>query len=245
MTTISNKTLQPTISVIVPAYNEEKGIRRVLDVLLKADFLTKIIVIDDGSRDKTKEIVQRYCKLDNRIELCEQERNLGKGQAIHTGLLLTDADIIVTLDADLINLRVINISDLVTPIIEKRADVTLGIFHNGRWYTDLAHYLTPWLTGQRCIRRELFGFISWDAAKGYGFETAITIAIQRHGWVCTQVRWFGVTHPSSESHRGIFQGIKMRSKMYLNIIRAWLVANWFHEKTIKDGKYLKGNSRIR
>jgi hypothetical protein len=152
--------------------------------------------------------------------------------------------VIVTLDADLIDLRVRNISDLVNPVVEKRADVTLGIFYAGRWYTDLAHFLTPWLSGQRCMRRELFDFISWDGARGYGLETAIAIGIQRCGWACTQVRWQGVTHPSSESHRGIYPGIKTRVKMYSNIIRAWIVTNRYYQKMITDGKALKSDSRI-
>jgi glycosyltransferase involved in cell wall biosynthesis len=213
-----------SIAAILPTFNEEKGIGRVLEILCQSKILTEIIVVDDGSVDRTASIIETYKKKDPRISVYRHTTNLGKGQSVMTGYLASTAKYILTIDADLIGLKPDHLIDLVDPVLYGEADMTLGIFRGGNWATDLSHRLTPWLTGQRCLRRDLFRDINWKAATGYGLETAITIAAQKHGWRRRKVYWQGVSHPPSEGHRGLLKGILNRSKMYCHIIRAWYLA---------------------
>ena len=213
------------IAAIIPAYNEAKGIGNVLGVLRLVDPLVEIIVVDDGSVDGTVEEIQKCLELDPRIRILRHPENRGKGQAIISGWLATEAPFLVTLDADLVGLRPKQVLDLIDPVLGKRADMTLGLFRHGHWRTEYSHRVTPWLTGQRCYRAILLKFIALPAASGYGFETAITVAARRRRWRCLRVPLDGVSHPPSESHRGFWKGVVTRSRMYAQIVRAWYLAN--------------------
>ena len=88
------------VTVVVPAYNEEKTIRKTLDSLLKLNWpksKLQIIVVDDGSTDNTSSIVIEYMK--KGIALIVQE-NKGKGNAMNTGLKNANGEFFVCLDAD-------------------------------------------------------------------------------------------------------------------------------------------------
>ncbi|MCX8178884.1 MAG: glycosyltransferase family 2 protein [Candidatus Aenigmarchaeota archaeon] len=82
-------------SLIIPAYNEEKRIGEVLDILVKSFSNYEIIVVDDGSKDKTKEIA-----LSKGVKVVSYKKNKGKGFAVKKGLLHAIGDIIGFVDAD-------------------------------------------------------------------------------------------------------------------------------------------------
>ena len=89
----------PSISVLVPAYNEEKVIARTIEGLLESDYLNKeIIVIDDGSKDKTLEVANKY---KNKVKVLHKE-NGGKASAMNYGLAYAKGEIIIIVDADTI-----------------------------------------------------------------------------------------------------------------------------------------------
>lgn len=89
----------PRISVIVPAYNEENVIRSTIESLLATDYQDKeIIVVDDGSTDKTLEIAMAY---KDKIKVIHKE-NGGKASALNQGLLYATGEIVTIVDADTI-----------------------------------------------------------------------------------------------------------------------------------------------
>jgi glycosyltransferase involved in cell wall biosynthesis len=220
----------PLIAAIIPAYNEAAGIGKVLSILRQVDLLAEIIVIDDGSVDGTTHEIEKCAALDPRIRAICHTENRGKGQAIISGWRATRAPLLVTLDADLVGLKPEQVVELILPVLEKQADMTLGLFRHGYWQTEYSHRVTPWLTGQRCFRAELLKSVSLPAAAGYGFETALTVVARRYRWRCIRVPLEGVSHPPSESHRGFWRGIATRSKMYAQIVRAWYVAIGWERK---------------
>lgn len=98
-TTIQEPSSYPKISVIVPAYNEEKVIERTIQGLVETKYPDKeIIVIDDGSKDTTFQIINKYKK---QIKALHKE-NGGKASAINFGLAYATGEIIVVVDADTI-----------------------------------------------------------------------------------------------------------------------------------------------
>ncbi len=219
-----NYYLSQTISVIIPAYNEASGIIKVIDAIRNTAFIGEIIVVDDGSHDQTGTLALEAAKSDPRIQVIIHPVNRGKGQAFFSGLAACNNSIIVTLDADLIGLKPEHIYKLVKPVLENRKDMTLGIFRGGKFFSDLSHWATPWLSGQRCYRSEILRFVSREAATGYGLETAITVAAKQRDWRVEHVIWNGVSHPPSEFHRGRLRGILTRGRMYTHILRAWYIA---------------------
>ena len=88
------------ISVVIPAYNEEEVIRNTLtsslEYLEKQHVPAEIIVVDDGSTDRTPNIVKEFPE----VKLVSHEKNYGKGRAVRTGYLLAENPIVVVMDAD-------------------------------------------------------------------------------------------------------------------------------------------------
>jgi glycosyltransferase involved in cell wall biosynthesis len=220
---------KPHITAIVPAYNEARGIGKVLEVLSRVELLGEILVVDDGSIDSTAQEVKAAARCDPRIRLIRHSHNQGKGQAVLTGWRATRAPILLTLDADLNGLQPGQVKDLIRPLLQDQADMTLGLFRQGMRSTDNSHRVTPWLTGQRCFRADLLKYISYSAAAGYGFETALTVAARQQSWRVVKVALVGVSHPPSETHRGFRQGLRTRSRMYAEIIRAWYVSTGWQQ----------------
>lgn len=214
----------PSIAVIIPVYNEAYRVGKVLDVVCNVAEIGEIIVVDDGSNDHSLKVAIQAQECDQRIHLIIHSKNLGKGQAIHSGLNATRAELILLLDADLYGLGVQHLQALYSPLVVDDLDMTIGIFRGGKFYSDFGHWATPWLSGQRCLWRERLESISWRAADGYGLETAITMTSLRNKWKWKKVVWRGVSHPPSETHRGVVNGLINRSKMYLQIVRAFLLA---------------------
>lgn len=94
----------PKISVIMPAYNAEKYIKEAIDSILMQTFADfEFIIIDDGSTDRTAEIVNSYS--DSRIRFCPNERNMGVAATLNRGLGLAYGEYIARMDADDISMQ--------------------------------------------------------------------------------------------------------------------------------------------
>ena len=231
--TVIDSTLPASrVAALVPGLNEAGRIGKVLEVLRAVPLLDEIIVIDDGSTDNMLDEINQASVLDQRIRVIRHETNLGKGQSLFDALHSTQASVILTLDADLFALKPQHVMDLIQPVVDGKLDMTVGLFRGGKFSTDLSHFGTPWLTGQRCLRRELFTYVSEDAASGYGFETALTIAAHQHKCKTRRVYLNGVSHPHSEFHRGFWQGVSTRAKMYVQILQAWHKASRGSQKRL-------------
>jgi len=215
---------KPLIAAIIPTYNEERNVAGVLEALRLTEILDEIIIVDDGSKDRTVEIVRKFAATDQRVQVIQHEQNKGKGQAIFTGWAATTAPYLLLLDADLHDLTPGHIRALMAPILDRRADMTLGLFWGGHINTDFSHWATPFLTGQRGLRAEILKYVSRDAAAGYGFEVALTVAASQQNYHKHIVLLKGVWHPPSEFHRGGLNGLIWRFRMYGQIIRGWVIA---------------------
>ena len=96
----------PSCSILIPAHNEEKVIGRTIESMLNLEYpkdKLKIIIINDGSADGTKEIIQRYAAQDTRVVLFDVPKGLGgkgKSRALNLGMKAASSDIIAIYDAD-------------------------------------------------------------------------------------------------------------------------------------------------
>jgi glycosyltransferase involved in cell wall biosynthesis len=201
------------IAAVVPAYNEEARIGPVLRALLAAPELAEIIVVNDGSQDGTAAVARQFPT----VRALDLPENRGKGAAMHCGALASEAELILFLDADLIGLRPEHVTDLLRPVLDGEAAMTVGVFRGGRLATDLSHFLVSYISGQRALSRELFLAIPGIAAARSGVETTITRHVKRRGLRVHKVAMQGVTHPMKEEKLGTLPGFKARLKMYWEI----------------------------
>lgn len=127
-----------TICVVVPAYNEEKLIGNVIETM--PEFVDRIVIVDDKSRDKTVEIVKGYLeKSEERLVLIQHEKNQGVGGAIVTGYKWardSKMEITAVMAGD-VQMDPDDLSGLLDPIIEGETDYTKG----NRLFTGQAFYI--------------------------------------------------------------------------------------------------------
>lgn len=115
---------EKVLSVVIPVYNEKETILRIIDKVLQLDFVKEIIVVDDGSKDGTVELL-REAALDGRVRIFFHDRNRGKGAALRTGFGHVTGEIVAVQDADL-EYDPNEFAEMIKPILEGVADVVYG-----------------------------------------------------------------------------------------------------------------------
>lgn len=193
---------RPLVTVIIPAYNEERVIESSVHRILASDYVPiEVIVADDGSKDRTSPIVAAAFGDDPRVRLMTMV-NGGKASALNRALAVAKGDIIVALDADT-QFEPETISRLVRWFVREDLGAVAGNAKVG----NRVNLVTRWqgveyVTAQNIERRALTRFDAimvvpgavgaWrrqalDDVGGYPEDTLaedqdLTIAIQRHGW---------------------------------------------------------------
>ncbi len=93
------------LSIVIPAYNEEKRIlaslQKIVAYLKQQTYSYEIIVVDDGSADSTREVVENFKKTYSNLRLLANTKNQGKGSAVKKGMLESTGDLLFFTDADL------------------------------------------------------------------------------------------------------------------------------------------------
>lgn len=202
------------VTVIIPAYNEEKAIGEVLSAVKSVRLIDNILVVSDGSTDSTAEIAKNF-----HVNVLELARNMGKGGAMKAGLDNSSGDIILFLDADLIGLTGEHVSKLIEPVYSDRADMSIGIFKGGRFATDLAQKVSPYLSGQRAVKRTVLNCLPGLDVLKFGVEVALTKYIMKNGIKVEEVELWGMSHYTKEEKLGLVKGAGARLKMYGDIIK--------------------------
>lgn len=202
-----------SITCIIPAYNEEKTIGHIIDVLKSTDIINEIIVVSDGSSDNTVNVAN-----EKGVNVIDLQQNVGKGGAMKAGLDRTKSDIVLFLDADLIGLTPTHIENLIKPVSEGNVPMSIGIFTGGRKSTDLAQKVAPYLSGQRAIKKELLHTMSDLEVSRFGVELALTRLIEKDKIEVEVVDLPDMSHVMKEEKLGVVKGFWARLKMYWEIV---------------------------
>ena len=218
--------MNPYISIIIPAYNEEDKIKDTLESIKSIETINQIIVVDDGSSDKTTEKASQVQS--EKIKVFTLDKNKGKGFALNYGLKIAmeNADIIGFLDGDL-GSSSSEVEKLITPIINNEADVIIAKFPPAKKKGGLGFVkglakqsvldmtgeeLDATLSGQRLFKKEVLQQFE-EIPFGYGVEVGMTIDILKKGYKIKEVL-VNMTH--SETGRDL-KGFIHRGKQYYHI----------------------------
>ncbi len=185
------------LSVIMPAYNEEATLEKIVVEVLKLESLLELIIVDDCSRDRTPEIGAELAARDERVRYVRQERNSGKTEALKRGFQLSSGDIVVVQDADL-EYDPSELPDVIGPIIDGHADVVYGsrfmvkraarviyFYHYlaNKGLTFLSnlltnHNMTDVETCYKAFRGEIIRNMTISSS-GFGFEIEVTAKVAK------------------------------------------------------------------
>jgi glycosyltransferase involved in cell wall biosynthesis len=206
--------MRTTISVVMPVFNEEKTvetvIRRVLD---QVPFDLELVVVNDGSTDRSREIIEKLAAQDSRIKPVHQT-NGGKTAALRKGFELVQGDIVIIQDADL-EYDPAEIIHVVEPIVRGDADVVYGsrflvrraarvlfYYHYlaNRFLTFLSNILTNLNltdveTGYKAFRSDIVRNLIIES-KGFGIEIEVTAKVAKLDAVIYEVpiSYYGRTY---------------------------------------------------
>jgi polyisoprenyl-phosphate glycosyltransferase len=205
-----------TVAVVIPAYNEATRIAHVLTAAVGAKLPHEIIVVCDGCLDNTAAVARKF----DGVQVKELPLNQGKGAAMATGVNATRAQIIAFVDADLQGLYPEHIDGIIKPLLENRADMCVGVFRGGKYWSDTAQRISPYLSGQRAIRRELFEAVPYASELRLGIEVALNTTAKRKKARILRVVLRGVSNCHKEQKMGIVKGTAARAKMYVEIGQA-------------------------
>jgi len=182
------------VSAIICVYNEEKTIKNVVVSASINSAIDEIIVVNDGSSDKTNEILMETSKVFDFKHIVLPE-NRGKGFAMAIGIENVKNEIIVFIDADLLNLNDEHFLQLITPVIENEADMVLGQATE----TLINYGLNPFksFTGERALlKKDIIQIVDKMRNSRFGVEMLINLYYQSKGKKVKYIMLDGLIHPS-------------------------------------------------
>lgn len=208
-----------SVSVVIPARNEEKHIANVIKKINKCEIVNEIIVINNNSSDRTEEIAQQNGA---KVYLCKK---IGKGYAMALGLNKANGDVILYVDADIDNYEDNFIERMLKPILEDKYDFVKSTFNRSKGrvtalvakpllestYPKLAKFQQP-LSGIIAGKKELFKKLTFE--KDYGVDIGILIDVYKLGAKMTEVD-IGTIENDSQDWRNLVDMSKQVTKAIL------------------------------
>lgn len=204
--------MEKVVSVIIPAYNEERGIGRAIDTLTHSPLVGEIIVVDDGSTDRTSEVAKHS---DARV--VRLQKNQGKGGAMDIGVREAKFGNILFCDGDMYGFSASEIEAVVSPLLNGNLDMVIGV----RQGVSFTRYFFPFLTqisGFRAARKMRWREIPRRFMSGYHIELATNFVAKRNRWNVACVDVPGLKHSIKETKRGFLNGSFTRIVMIVDIL---------------------------
>jgi glycosyltransferase involved in cell wall biosynthesis len=203
-----------TLSIVVPAFNEEATLARVVEKLMHVPYLFEIVIVDDCSTDRTLEIARQLAAKYPQVRALTHQHNRGKTDALRTGFAETKGDIVIVQDADL-EYDPGEMKEVIQPIIEGVADVVFGsrfLIRKAARVLYFYHYianksltffsnlltninLSDVETGYKAFRGEIIRNMV-ITSKGFGFEIEVTAKVAKLGCAIFEVpiSYYGRTY---------------------------------------------------
>lgn len=209
----------PTLTCILPAYNEAPRIGAVLDAVAGHEMIGEVIVVDDGSTDGTIAIAEDYAARHDAIRVIVQPQNGGKTRAVVAGIEAARGTHLMLIDTDLQGLDAVHLSALIAPVTEGRAGASISLRRNApRTWRVLG---IDYISGERVMPRAILAdqIEALLALPRFGLEVFMNDLWLEAGFPIAVVPWPEVDSPLKSAKHGRLTGIAADIKMMRDIFR--------------------------
>lgn len=202
------------ISCIIPAYNEEKRIGKVLKIVSNHPLISQIIAIDDGSTDKTAEVIKKYKK---HLTFIQNKPNRGKSYSVMRGISKAKYNLLLFLDADLVGITEQDITELILPVLNKEADISISLRKNAPIHFRLIGL--DFISGERVMNKSLLkDYHKIKDYPGFAIESDyLNRKIIKGKLRIKVVRWDKIESPYPQKKFGFIKGNIRLLKMFFMI----------------------------
>jgi len=200
------------VAAIIPAFNEERTIGRVVAAMKEVKKIKRVLVVNDGSTDKTAAEAKKAG-----AEVLSLKTNQGKGEAMQKGVEKADSEIIIFADGDLLNLRPEHLEKLLVPVQESRSAMVTGTLERGKYINRFNQHLEAPFSGLRVVRRALWEKVPVHFKKGYLIESGLHWTAKKEGIEPLNFMLPGLGHLTKIEKQGRTKGVIGYLKMWLGI----------------------------
>lgn len=190
------------VSCVICVYNEADRIQCILDAVIGHPDVAEVIVVNDGSTDGTEDVLRRY----EGITRISYAPNRGKTHALGRGISTARNDTVMLLDSDLTGVTAEDISALLQPVLDGRADVSLSLRRNSLGIYRMIGL--DFVTGERVLPRSLLAPVveEFDRLPRWGAEVFMNDRIIRAGLRIAVVDWKNVYNIRKYKKVGFIRG---------------------------------------
>ena len=215
-------------TAIVAAYNEEGTIADVLRALTRSPLVDEVIVVSDGSEDRTVDIARTF----DGVRTIALKENHGKGYAMAVGVAHTDSEVLFFCDGDMYNVSDAHVEALIAPVVGGECAMNIGIRNRGTVmnFLHLKLQCGPVLSGIRVMRREVFDLVPVKYQERYKIEAALNCFCSRAKLRQQHTIIYDLDHVIKESKRGLVDGLRSRwhmtSEVSLLLVDLYVLETW-------------------
>ncbi len=199
-----------SVAAIIPAYNEARTVGRVVQAVKSVPAVSEVIVVNDGSGDRTHAAAESAG-----AKVITISPNQGKGKAMSVGVSLTDAKIILFVDADFVNLTPEHIEKILRPVLENEYDMVTGMVDRGKSINKIMGSIekNPF-AGLRALKREIWDKTPQEFKEGYVVDSGLHVTASRADKRIKNIILENLKQITKTKKYGLTKGIFLYIKMW-------------------------------
>jgi glycosyltransferase involved in cell wall biosynthesis len=204
----------PVVDAVIPARDEQDTVARNVSVAAACRYVRQVIVVDDGSVDATAAVAEAAGALVVR----RVGQSGSKAHAMRAGVDASDADLILFVDADCLDLTADHLDHICEPVLRDEAEMSIGLFDYGPFWNPFVQRL-PSLSGERIVPRWVFDAVPPEKLDGFTIESRLNEVVGEARLRTVVWTMPGVFHRTKRVKFGRAEGVLRTIRMFRDLLR--------------------------